>query len=88
MQQATNLMDLNLFVDANGNKVTTPPANLGYDSFPLYIDEGELTFDKSGRILIQNKVCIMRNKKQDLVLILTLTLQSLPVSSTILRINS
>ena len=28
LQQATNADGLNLFVDANGNKVTTPPANL------------------------------------------------------------
>ena len=51
LQQATNADGLNLFVDANGNKVTTPPANLVDGFFPLYIDEGELTFDKSGRIL-------------------------------------
>ncbi len=51
LQQATNADGLNLFVDANGNKVTTPPANLVSGFFPLYIDEGELTFDKSGRIL-------------------------------------
>ena len=51
LQQATNSDGLNLFVDANGNKVTTPPANLVDGFFPLYIDEGELTFDKSGRIL-------------------------------------
>ncbi|MFL2678954.1 MAG: flagellar hook-basal body complex protein [Alphaproteobacteria bacterium] len=49
--QATNADGLNLFVDALGNKVTTPPANLVDGFYPLYIDEGELTFDKSGRIL-------------------------------------
>ena len=49
--QATNAEGLNLFVDADGNKVTTPPANLVDGYFPLYIDEGELTFDKSGSIV-------------------------------------
>ena len=51
LSQATNSDGLALFVDANGNKVTTPPANLVDGYFPLYIDEGELTFDKSGRII-------------------------------------
>ena len=51
LKQATNSEGLNLFVDANGNKVTTPPANLVDGYFPLYIDEGELTFDKSGAIV-------------------------------------
>ncbi len=51
LKQATNSEGLNLFVDADGNKVTTPPANLVEGYFPLYIDEGELTFDKSGAIV-------------------------------------
>ena len=51
LKQATNAEGLNLFVDAEGNKVTTPPANLVDGYFPLYIDEGELTFDKSGSIV-------------------------------------
>lgn len=51
LKQATNADGLNLFVDAEGNKVTTPPANLVDGYFPLYIDEGELTFDKSGSIV-------------------------------------
>ena len=51
LTQATNAEGLNLFVDAEGNKVTTPPANLVDGYFPLYIDEGELTFDKSGSIV-------------------------------------
>ena len=51
LTQATNAEGLNLFVDAEGNKVTTPPANLVEGYFPLYIDEGELTFDKSGSIV-------------------------------------
>ena len=51
LTQATNSEGLALYVDANGNKVTTPPANLVDGYYPLYIDEGELTFDKSGRIV-------------------------------------
>ena len=51
LKQATNAEGLALFVDAAGNKVTTPPANVVDGYFPLYIDEGELTFDKSGRIV-------------------------------------
>ena len=51
LTQATNSEGLALFVDANGNKVTTPPANVVDGYFPLFIDEGELTFDKSGRIV-------------------------------------
>ena len=51
LKQATNSEGLALFVDASGNKVTTPPANVVDGYFPLYIDEGELTFDKSGRIV-------------------------------------
>ena len=51
LKQATNAEGLNLFVDAEGNKVTTPPSNLVDGYFPLYIDEGELTFDKSGSIV-------------------------------------
>ena len=42
LKQATN-SGLALFVDASGNKVTTPPANVVDGYFPLYIDEGELT---------------------------------------------
>ena len=41
LKQATNAEGLALFVDASGNKVTTPPANLVEGYFPLYIDEGE-----------------------------------------------
>ena len=49
--QATNAAGVALFVDALGNKVETPPADLVTGYFPLYIDEGELTFDKSGAII-------------------------------------
>ena len=51
LQQATTEAGVALFVDAAGNKVETPPTNLVSGYFPLYIDEGELTFDKSGRII-------------------------------------
>lgn len=49
--QATNADGVALFVDATGNVVTTPPDNLVEGYFPLYIDEGELTFDNGGRII-------------------------------------
>ena len=49
--QATNDAGVALFVDADGNKVESPPANLVTGYFPLFIDEGELTFDKSGNIV-------------------------------------
>jgi flagellar hook protein FlgE len=49
--QATNTAGVALYVDALGNKVETPPADLVTGYFPLYIDEGELTFDKSGTIV-------------------------------------
>ncbi len=49
--QATNDAGVALYVDALGNKVETPPADLVTGYFPLYIDEGELTFDKSGTIV-------------------------------------
>ena len=49
--QATNAAGVALYVDSLGNKVETPPADLVTGYFPLYIDEGELTFDKSGTIV-------------------------------------
>jgi flagellar hook protein FlgE len=55
--QATNEDGLALFVDADGNVVTSPPDNLVTGYYPLYIDEGELTFDKTGKLISpQNKV--------------------------------
>ena len=55
--QATNEDGLALFVDADGNVVTSPPENLVTGYFPLYIDEGELTFDKTGKLISpKNKV--------------------------------
>ena len=49
--QATNEDGLALFVDADGNVVTSPPDNLVTGYYPLYIDEGELTFDKTGKLI-------------------------------------
>ena len=49
--QATNADGVALYVDATGNVVTQPPANLVEGYYPLYIDEGELTFDNGGRII-------------------------------------
>jgi flagellar hook protein FlgE len=55
--QATNEDGLALFVDADGNVVTSPPENLVEGYYPLYIDEGELTFDKTGKLISpKNKV--------------------------------
>ena len=55
--QATNADGLALFVDAEGNVVTSPPENLVTGYYPLYIDEGELTFDKTGKLISpKNKV--------------------------------
>ncbi len=53
--QATNADGIALFVDADGNVVETPPENLVEGYFPLYIDEGELTFDKSGKLISPKK---------------------------------
>ena len=49
--QATNSDGVALYVDASGNVVTSPPENLVEGYYPLYIDEGELTFDKTGRLV-------------------------------------
>lgn len=51
MVQATNEEGLALYVDASGNVTTTPPENMVDGYYPLYIDEGELTFDKTGKLL-------------------------------------
>ena len=40
-----------LFVDPDGNQTTTPPADQVDNYYPLYIDEGELTFDKTGKLV-------------------------------------
>ena len=49
--QATDKDGVALFVDANGEVVTNPPENMVDGYFPLYIDEGELTFDKTGKLV-------------------------------------
>ena len=49
--QATNDDGVALFVNSEGAVVTTPPANLVDGYYPLYIDEGELTFSNGGQII-------------------------------------
>ncbi len=49
--QATDKDGVALFVDADGEVVTNPPENIVDGYFPLYIDEGELTFDKTGKLV-------------------------------------
>ncbi|MBB43315.1 MAG: flagellar hook-basal body protein [Rhodospirillaceae bacterium] len=49
--QATTAAGVPLFVNAAGDIVESPPANLVTDYFPLFLDEGELTFDKTGAIV-------------------------------------
>ena len=49
--QATNAEGIALYVDAAGNVVTSPPENMVSGYYPLYIDEGELTFDKTGALV-------------------------------------
>ena len=49
--QATDADGVALYVDANGEVVTNPPANMVEGYYPLYIDEGELTFDKTGKLV-------------------------------------
>ena len=49
--QATNADGAALYVDQDGRVVESPPENLVEGYYPLYIDEGELTFDKTGKLL-------------------------------------
>ena len=49
--QATDADGVALYVDANGEVVTNPPENMVDGYYPLYIDEGELTFDKTGKLV-------------------------------------
>ena len=51
LTHATNDQGVALYVNAEGNVVETPPANLVTDYYPLYIDEGELTFDNAGKLV-------------------------------------
>ncbi len=61
--QATNADGIALYVNENGNVVETPPANLVTGYYPLYIDEGELTFDKSGTLV--SPINNVRYEKQE-----------------------
>ena len=49
--QATNAQGVALYVNSEGNVVETPPENMVDGYYPLYIDEGELTFDKTGKLI-------------------------------------
>lgn len=49
--QATNENGVPLFVNENGDIVDSEPDNLVEGYFPLYLNEGELTFDKTGRLI-------------------------------------
>lgn len=49
--QATNADGVALYVNADGETVTNPPESLVEGYYPLYIDEGELTFDKTGKLI-------------------------------------
>ena len=49
--QATNAQGVALYVNSEGNVVETPPENMVDGYYPLYIDEGELTFDKTGKLV-------------------------------------
>ena len=49
--QATNADGIALYVDPTGEVVTTPPEDMVEGYYPLYIDEGELTFDKTGKLV-------------------------------------
>ena len=43
-------------MNAQGEVVTTAPDPMVDDYYPLYIDEGELTFDKTGKLLSPKNV--------------------------------
>ncbi|XOY57466.1 MAG: flagellar hook-basal body complex protein [Rhodobacterales bacterium] len=49
--QATNENGVPLFVNENGEIVDSEPNNLVEGYYPLYLNEGELTFDKTGRLI-------------------------------------
>jgi flagellar hook protein FlgE len=49
--QATNENGVPLFVNENGEIVDSEPDNLVEGYYPLYLNEGELTFDKTGRLI-------------------------------------
>jgi len=62
--QATDADGVALYVDANGEVVTNPPENMVEGYYPLYIDEGELTFDKTGK-LISPKNLVKYEKQEE-----------------------
>ena len=62
--QATNAQGVALFVDASGNVVETPPENMVDGYFPLYIDEGELTFDKTGKLISPKIMFTTKSKRK------------------------
>ncbi len=49
--QAKDANGVALYVDAEGNVVKSPPEKMVTGYYPLYIDEGELTFDKTGKLV-------------------------------------
>lgn len=49
--QATNENGIPLYVNERGEIVESEPDNLVTDYYPLYLDEGELTFDKTGKLI-------------------------------------
>jgi flagellar hook protein FlgE len=51
LSQALSPDGLPLFVDKDGNITTTPPDSLVEGYYPLYINEGELTFDRTGKLI-------------------------------------
>ena len=51
LRQAESPDGLPLYVDASGSITTTPPESLVEGYYPLYINEGELTFDRTGKLI-------------------------------------
>ena len=62
-----------------GNVVETPPENMVDGYYPLYIDEGELTFDKTGK-LINPKQDVHYEKQEEGFSILLILILVLPPS--------
>ena len=62
--QAENEDGAKLFVNAQGEVVTTAPDPMVDDYYPLYIDEGELTFDKTGKLLSPKNLVSYENSSE------------------------
>ena len=62
--QAVNEDGARLFVNAQGEVVTTAPDPMVDDYYPLYIDEGELTFDKTGKLLSPKNLVSYENSSE------------------------